>query len=336
MHRPLNPIYYVIFTVVLTSLCWAAGSIVFDSARGVMIFPTGSGPAANGEMGYDGTDIKIYTGGAAKTLGATVTVTPMNMSGGYVSRVGTNLVMMADKGPAVYLLESGAWVAHQIPPSGTVTPCTGLSNSTLYYCYAKDSGTGTAQIQLTTLSAPVTTTAEGVWVKGNDSSQLLVAYCYANASGAVTTYVQDATTQLICNVYNKRSVNLVAVDATDSWSYSTAAWRVTNGSVAGNRLFVVSDGKDAVVAVVHGMCAYSYGNVGVGINATNAASGLRSNGNSAPSASGAIISTYMGRLPVVGYNVVAGLEYGAPGAVFGGNFNDNPYRGGGIALTGVF
>ena len=189
------------------------------------------------------------------------------ISGGYVTRSGTNLLFAPDQSNHVRCLEGGYWVTKTIPDAGVTVACTGLSNNTDYYLYVYDSS-GTMTLELST-TAP--TTSNGIYVKTAETQKTLVARCRSNGSGAITTYVQDASTQLVCNIYNQRYIELFKGESTNNWNYNnTDVFRAANGSAA-NKIALVSDGKSmtwARVCAVANQSVAAYTVVGVGLDST--------------------------------------------------------------------
>lgn len=206
-----------------------------------------------------GANLKVFIGAAAAAS--------PSMSGGYVTRSGNNLLFSPDKSNQVWLYEGAAWVAHTIPDAGITVACTGLSASTAYYLYVYDNG-GTLTLDLST-TAP--TTQNGISVKTGATDRLLIARCYADASGNIVDYLNDASTHLINNVYNKRLIPLKAVDTTDSWLYNSSTIRQARAT-ATNKVCFVADGQKAVSAEVYvntNSGAAQLGLVGIGLDRTN-------------------------------------------------------------------
>ena len=94
---------------------------------------------------------------------------------------------------------------------------------------------------------------------------------------SVTTGVaQDSKAyRSIWNNYNRVRRTLHVTDATDSWTYSTAAYRIANGDVASGNVVEVTIGlsEDPVEVEVYGLVKNSTStvrtaNVGIGINST--------------------------------------------------------------------
>lgn len=84
------------------------------------------------------------------------------------------------------------------------------------------------------------------------TDRLLIARCATNSSGNIVSYLDDATSHLINNVFNKRKISLVRRETSAStWTYASATFRPMNNSTA-NRIQFVSDGKNAVNARMSG------------------------------------------------------------------------------------
>lgn len=56
----LRSLLFILFLPVIV-----LGQVKIDHTRGVIKLPTGSGPSANGEIGFDGTNLKIFQGGSS-------------------------------------------------------------------------------------------------------------------------------------------------------------------------------------------------------------------------------------------------------------------------------
>lgn len=113
----------------------------------------------------------------------TPAVRSFGASGGYVSRVGNNLVLAPDSGNQVYLYKGSSWVPFAIPDAGITTPCVGLpfAGDCCVYCY--ESG-GVLQLEV---SQTAPTTQNGLLVKTGAIDRLLVARAFAWPTDITTT-----------------------------------------------------------------------------------------------------------------------------------------------------
>lgn len=186
-------------------------------------------------------------------------------SGGYVSRVGTNLVFKPDISNKVYLYESSVWTSHTIPDAGISVSAISLSDATNYYLYVYDSS-GTLTL---TLNTTVPTTQNGIQVMTGFTDRLLLATCYSMSS-SILTYENTASRQGLCNIYNKRRIILYRIESTASWTYSSSTWRSSNNS-SNNCLHFVAY-NSAVTAKFSELITNSggsYGAIGIALNVTN-------------------------------------------------------------------
>jgi hypothetical protein len=111
------------------------------------------------------------------------------------------------------------------------------------------------------------------------------------------------------NMYNRVDVRALVRDSTDSYTYTTAAWRAANNSTAMRVSFVSGLAEDAFRAEYRGLAAAnaSGGNphIGVGLDATNAFSGTTSmNGSTAQTAMAARHAA-----TALGFHFVQAIEY---------------------------
>ena len=199
-----------------------------------------------------------------------------SVSGGYVTRTGTDgvdaaLLYSPDVSNRVYLFESDEWTEKTIPDAGVSVTAEGLTASKDHFLYIYDNA-GTLTLDLvesTGSNDPIT--QNGIYVKPAATDRLLVARCYSDSSGDITTYAEDASTQLICNIYNKRRICVYKTDSTVTpWTYNTETWRAANADST-NRVNFVTDGNDDVVGVVSATAtnnsAYWF-SVGIGLDST--------------------------------------------------------------------
>ena len=239
---------------------------------------------------------------------------PCLLSGGYVTRSGTDLLYKPDVSDKVYLYENSLWVEKVIADAGITVACTGLSASTAHYLYVYDNA-GTLTLDL---SETASTTQDGIGVKTGATDRLLVALCYADAAGAITTYAEDAATQLVNNVFNKRKIFLYKKESTNSWTYNSATWRPANASTL-NRLSLVCDGKNFVTSHVELYTSRSANGdsvlPGVALDATNTSDtqSLMLMINSV-SVNGPVANHYVGN-PAAGYHFLQWTERAAVGGV---------------------
>jgi hypothetical protein len=244
-----------------------------------------------------------------------------SVSGGYVSRSGANLVYAPDTCNVCFCFESGVWNLKVIPDAGVTVGATGLTASTAYYLYVYDAGGGAMTLDLSTTG---TVLQNGIRVKSGATERTFVAYIYADSAGAVTTYAEDAATQLICNAYNQRRISLYKTDAGANWTYTSGVWRSANNSTT-NRLHAVSDGRGSLEVQVEAIVNASGASAvvpaaGVGVNSTAVPSGSSGTANfwvASLNGQGRMYARYEA-VPAVGYNYYQWLEYGTANVTFYG------------------
>ena len=140
----------------------------------------------------------------------------------------------------------------------------------------------------------------------------------------------------VWNAYNRRPVCAFVGDNTDSWTYSSNAWRAANASTTIRHNFVVGQVEDAFSAI-YNQIASSDGtnraNVGIGINSTTAHSGATSftiSGSATP-----LLAACNG-LPALGYNFVSALErQDAATGTFRGDNGLPAYVQTGLSINGL-
>lgn len=153
-------------------------------------------------------------------------------------------------------------------------------------------------------------------VDANKGTYLGSIYVDSGAAGQVTHHVSYGQSRKagVWNAYNRVPIILKAGDGTNSWTYTTATLRASNGDST-NSLTTFSGLLEEYYDV---MC---YTNVssstnqlvsaGVGWNSTSALSGLGSNAHSAASKY-TLVSSYAAP-PNIGLNVATSLEYSTGG-----------------------
>jgi hypothetical protein len=135
----------------------------------------------------------------------------------------------------------------------------------------------------------------------------------------VGTIRSDASSQIndsvlkrhVWNNFNRKSKSILAVDTTDSWNYTTAAFRQANANTANQVDTVVGLAEDAIEIVVFGV--FSNGSaasalVGVGVDSTTVNSG-KLQGGITPAGVGSITTCFY-RAPVsLGRHTYVWLEW---------------------------
>jgi hypothetical protein len=132
---------------------------------------------------------------------------------------------------------------------------------------------------------------------------------------------QSGGHRYVWNLYNRVPRPLGVIDTTNSWNYTTATWRASNGQSANKVEYVCGLNLDRVRALAHGRFANStatvVGSSGIGIDSTSVNS-AQVMGGSVGVASGTaqVLAEYLG-YPGVGYHALQWLEISqAAGTMF--------------------
>jgi hypothetical protein len=153
---------------------------------------------------------------------------------------------------------------------------------------------------------------DGRYCKTGDKTRLYLGTFYTVS----TTQTEDsAAKRFLWNAYNRRRRSMRVVEATDSWTYSTATLRQTNGATANQLDYLVGLAEDAVEARVIGRASSSTSTfrsvtTAVGVDSTSVASGLITNIRCSVDVIIAPVAVYEG-IPGVGRHFLAWLERGA-------------------------
>lgn len=157
------------------------------------------------------------------------------------------------------------------------------------------------------------TTQDGVLVKtAATDRRYLGTICISATTGQTT---DSAASRFIWNYYNRVDRQMSVIETTDSWNYSTATLRQTNGSKANQLAYVVGVLEDSVEARAHSLSATSgatartrVGGIGQNRTATNDAQGMGyMAGTSAYILEG---NAFYNGYPPIGRNYLAWLESG--------------------------
>jgi hypothetical protein len=156
----------------------------------------------------------------------------------------------------------------------------------------------------------------------------------------------ESTNLGVWNAYNRVQTTLLNYDSTDTWTYTTATWRLKNAgaSATANRItFVIGLSEDDLTATNLVGASNSSAGIGraisIGLNSTAAYAGLNTGVDYREEAAGRTAShcaTFMKRAPL-GFNYVAPLEFSAATGTTTWN-GDNGANGTftGLTINGIF
>lgn len=159
-----------------------------------------------------------------------------------------------------------------------------------------------------TTRATALTTQDGVLVKTGATTDRYIGTFYTTAT---TTTEDSHAKRFLWNYYNRMRRPARVLEATNSWTYTTAAFRAMNNSSANSIGAVVGWSEDSVKMHVMATSAPSTGNpyrvTGVGVGSTTV--------NSAQLLGGVItggkehVHAFYEGIPAVGYQYYQALEY---------------------------
>lgn len=160
--------------------------------------------------------------------------------------------------------------------------------------------------------ATALTTQNGRYVKTGDASRLYLGTGMTHGTSGQTE--DSVSRRLLWNAYNQQLKPLRVLESTDSWNYTTAAFRPSNNRIANRVEMVRGLDEDAVDARVYSLTSNT-----VGVVAVAAAIGLKQTAAQDSQLSGAYASItnqlphcafYRG-FPGLGYSYLQWIEYSA-------------------------
>src|SRR5262245_1646170 len=181
---------------------------------------------------------------------------------------------------------SSTWTTITFTQISIAVPAT---TNTMYDAYVYNNA-GTATLELTawtndTTRATALTYQNGVLVKTGATTRRYVGSFRTTGSSGQTE--DSLVKRYLWNYYNRVTKPMKAVDATDTWNYSTATFRQANASAANQLDMVIGVSEDMVHAQVAGRAVNSTASnrliaVGIGLDSTTTNSaGIRDTGTSA-------------------------------------------------------
>ncbi len=150
-------------------------------------------------------------------------------------------------------------------------------------------------------------------VAANRANYLGTIRCSANGQ------TEDSLVKrFVWNAYNRVPRAMQVLEATNSWTYSTASFRQANNSTANQLALVRGLDEDAVFATALSRSTNSDANpygvaTSIGLDSTTTISGVTGTAHPTSSSIGSSVAAYSG-FPGLGYHYLAWLEYGAGAA----------------------
>lgn len=270
----------------------------------------------------DGT--AVVSSGSAKlqdfrlTLTTGLPVTTADVTGA------TTIYACPYNGNQISLYSGSAWVTRS---SAEFSLALGTLTSAKPYdvfCY-DNAGTPTLEFLVwtnDTTRATALAYQDGVLVKSGATTRRYLGTFYTTS----TTQTSDAVGgRYLWNYYHRIPRKMKAVDATDSWSYSTAAYRQANGSTANQLNFIVGVAEDVVTARVAAIWGGADGTArpakpGIGVDSTSVNGADMTQLIYATSSQIMACAAFYTGTPSAGRHYLAWLEYGnASGGLFYGD-----------------
>jgi len=232
----------------------------------------------------------------------------------------TTMYFTPYKGNRIALFDGTNWKVYAFTELslalGTLTTLTPYD----VFCY-DNSGTPTLEFLAwtnDTTRATALTTQDGVLSK---TGALTRRYLGTFRTTATTTTEDSFAKRFVWNYYNRVSRPMRVVEATDTWTYSTATVRQANASAANQLAFVVGVAEVEVEATVQALCKNDSGTgviqaVGIGEDVTNAFT----SGHMGGYRESAVVNIYLPlvgslrKFVAVGYHFWAWCEYSGASA----------------------
>jgi len=158
-----------------------------------------------------------------------------------------------------------------------------------------------------TARADALTTQDGVYVKSGATTRLYLGTIRASAANQTE---DSAAKRFVWNMYNRIVRRMSAVDTTDSWNYTSAAFRQANASAANQLAFVRGLNEDVASARVWARVSSASSlavasGIGLDSSTVNSATVL---GTRVPNNHAGSYAEYNG-VPGLGYHDLRWLEY---------------------------
>lgn len=248
-------------------------------------------------------DPRICDGRLTLTSGTAVTTTDVTGAGTiYFTPFAGNLIALYD---------GSNWNLSSFPERSLALTVTSGKNYDVFLY--SNSGTLTLELSAAwtndTTRADALTTQDGVLVKSGATTRRYLGTL--RASGANTTE-DSKTKRFVWNLYNRRPAQLLVIEGTDSWAYTTATWRQANGSAANQVELVTGQAEDPVQLTVSVQASNSnivQIAVGIGEDSTSSPSANFLRSGAIPNGSYGPVTATGSAYPSIGYHKYCWLEF---------------------------
>jgi hypothetical protein len=184
----------------------------------------------------------------------------------------STLYFVPYKGNRIALYDGSAWHMRSSAQLSLAVPST---TATMYDLFAYDNS-GTVAIEALawtndTTRATALTTQDGVLVKTGATTRRYIGSFRTNSVSGQTE--DSRARRFIWNYYNRVRRDMVVLETTNSWNYTTATIRQANAAAANQLDFIVGYNEDVVTAEICASVANSAGTVnvavGIGLDSTS-------------------------------------------------------------------
>lgn len=281
------------------------GGAVNTASNAVVLTAATKYPAIDGSLITNISGTLLYANDFRLTLTSGLPVTTADVT------AASTLYCTPCTGKNIGLYNGSAWVV--LSSAEFSLALSGLTSGKPYdvFCY-DNAGSPTLELLVwtdDTTRATALAYQDGVLVKSGAATRRYMGTFYTTAT---TTTEDSYANRYLWNYYHRVDRPMSRVDTTDSWTYSTAAWRQANASTSNQLNFVVGVAEDMIEAVSNIHITNNAGGVnaaaGVGLNSTTVNSAQTWGGTStAANTVGQGRCAYRG-IPVAGRNYMAWLE----------------------------
>lgn len=241
------------------------------------------------------------------TLTSGVPVTTADVTGA------TNIYFTPYMGNQIWLFNGTIWAPYTFTER-TLALGT-LTSGTPYDVFIYDNA-GTLTLEAlawtndTTRATALALTDGVLRMNGNATKRYLGTF-YTTAT---TTTEDSAAKRFVWNMYNRKRRSMCAIETTNTWTYTLAAFRQANANTANQLDYVcglAEDAVDADVRVIMNSASTNAYYVGIGVDSTTAipAAGAGYTGSFAAGAGSVQTSASYRGVPGVGRHFLAWLEY---------------------------
>lgn len=229
----------------------------------------------------------------------------------------TTLYWLPCGGNLVSVWSGSAWVSRELSDSGLSVTLSGLTASKVYDVWAYDNSGSLALETLVwtddTTRATALASTDGVVHKSGDQTRRYLGSFRLDASKQIVH--EGASGKLsLWNEYHRTTQAAYVLDGTNSWTYSTAAWRQARASSANQVDVMIGRSVEAIHAHVQVLAFHNSGGAsaaaGIGIDSTTTNVAQQRGQGVSVSDTLSMQADYTGR-PAEGYRQVTWLEYGA-------------------------